>query len=103
MCIRDRLKEEYFTFVGGACIPLCHRMTIGEMALWVREKHAIHCDLNIVWMKNWRRNSLFDETGLPWILPSPNMPTLTTAMVYPGMVLAAVSYTPLTLPTIYSV
>ena len=82
------LKEEYFTFVGGACIPLCHRMTIGEMALWVREKHEIHCDLNIVWMKNWRRNSFFNETGLPWILPSPNMPTLSTALVYPGMVLA---------------
>ncbi len=82
------LKEDYFTFVGGACIPLCHRMTIGEMALWIKEKHSINCDLNIIWMKNWRRNSLFDETGLPWILPSPNMPTLSTAIVYPGMVLA---------------
>ncbi len=82
------LKEEYFTFVGGASIPLCHRMTIGEMALWIREMSGITCELNIVWMKNWRRNSLFDETGLPWILPSPNMPTLRTAIVYPGMVLA---------------
>lgn len=82
------LKEEYFTFVGAACIPLCHRMTIGEMALWIKEMHGIRCDLNIVWMKNWRRNSLFDETGLPWILPSPNMPGLSTAIVYPGMVLA---------------
>ncbi len=39
-------------------------------------------------MKNWNRNSVFDETGLPWILPSPNMPTLKTALVYPGIVLA---------------
>lgn len=81
------LKEEYFTFVGGASIPLCHRMTIGEMALWIREKYYRKCDLNVVWMKNWRRSSLYNETGLPWVLPSPNMPTLQTAVVYPGTVL----------------
>ena len=81
------LKEEYFTFVGGASIPLCHRMTIGEMAVWIKGKYIENCDLHVVWMKGWRRNSLFDETGLPWILPSPNMPTLRTALVYPGMVL----------------
>jgi uncharacterized protein YbbC (DUF1343 family) len=81
------LKEKYFTFVGGASIPLCHRMTIGEMSFWIKEKYFINCDLNVIWMKNWRRNSLFDETGLPWILPSPNMPTLSTAIVYPGTVL----------------
>ena len=81
------LKEEYFTFVGGASIPLCHRMTLGEMALWIKEKYYNNCDLNIVWMKNWKRNSLYNETGLPWILPSPNMPSLNTALVYPGNVL----------------
>jgi len=81
------LKEEYFSFVGGASIPLCHRMTIGEMALWLKEKYFPGCDLNIVWMGNWHRNSLFSETGLPWVLPSPNMPTLSTALVYPGCVL----------------
>jgi uncharacterized protein YbbC (DUF1343 family) len=81
------LKEEYFTFVGGASIPLCHRMTLGEMALWIREKYYNKCELNVVWMKNWKRNSLFSETGLPWVLPSPNMPTLQTALVYPGTVL----------------
>jgi uncharacterized protein YbbC (DUF1343 family) len=81
------LKEDYFTFVGGASIPLCHRMTIGEMALWIKVKYYLNCDLNIVWMNNWKRNSLFNETGIPWILPSPNMPTLNTALVYPGMVL----------------
>jgi uncharacterized protein YbbC (DUF1343 family) len=81
------LKEEYFTFVGGASIPLCHRMTIGEMSLWIKEKYYRNCDLNVIWMKNWRRNSLFEETGLPWVLPSPNMPTLKTAIVYPGTVL----------------
>ncbi len=81
------LKEEFFTFVGGASIPLCHRMTIGEMALWIKEKYYPGADLNIVWMKGWNRNSLYSETDLPWVLPSPNMPTLQTAIVYPGTVL----------------
>jgi uncharacterized protein YbbC (DUF1343 family) len=81
------LKEEYFTFVGGASIPLCHRMTIGEIALWIKNKYYPECDLNIIRMKNWKRSSLFSETGLPWVLPSPNMPTLQTAIVYPGTVL----------------
>jgi uncharacterized protein YbbC (DUF1343 family) len=81
------LKSDYFTFVGGASIPLCHRMTMGEMALWIREKYYTKCALSIVWMKKWRRSSLFSETGLPWVLPSPNIPTLNTAIVYPGTVL----------------
>jgi uncharacterized protein YbbC (DUF1343 family) len=81
------LKKEFFTFVGGASIPLCHRMTTGEMAMWVREKYHPSCDLNVVRMENWRRSSLYSDTGLPWVLPSPNMPTLQTAIVYPGMVL----------------
>ncbi|MCU0377652.1 MAG: DUF1343 domain-containing protein [Bacteroidales bacterium] len=82
------LKEEFFTFVGGASIPLCHRMTIGEMALWIKEKYIPGCDLHIVRSEGWRRNSLYRETALPWVLPSPNMPTPETAVVYPGTVLA---------------
>ncbi len=81
------LKEEFFTFVGGASIPLCHRMTIGEMAIWLKEKYFPVCDLNVVWMKHWRRSTLYSDTGLPWVLPSPNMPTINTAIVYPGTVL----------------
>jgi Uncharacterized protein conserved in bacteria len=81
------LKKEYYTFVGGASIPLCHRMTIGEMALWIKEKYYRDCDLNVVRMKNWRRSLLFSDTGLPWVLPSPNIPTVQTALVYPGTVL----------------
>ena len=81
------LNEKYFTFVGGASIPLCHRMTIGEMALWIKEKYYECCDLNVIMMKNWKRSSLFSNTGLPWVLPSPNIPTLQTALVYPGTVL----------------
>ncbi|MCJ7449559.1 MAG: DUF1343 domain-containing protein [Bacteroidales bacterium] len=86
-CDGPVLKEEYFTFVGGASIPLCHRMTFGEMALWIKEKYYPGTDLNIVWMKGWNRNSLYTETGLPWVLPSPNIPTPGTAIVYPGTVL----------------
>lgn len=82
------LKPEYFTFVGGASIPMCHRMTIGEMALWIKNHYYKDCDLNVVWMKDWHRNSLYHETGLPWVFPSPNMPSEQTAIVYPGMVMA---------------
>ncbi|MGQ9621086.1 MAG: exo-beta-N-acetylmuramidase NamZ domain-containing protein, partial [Bacteroidales bacterium] len=72
---------------GGASIPLCHRMTIGEIALWIREKHIHNCDLRVVKMENWHRSMMFNQTGLPWVIPSPNMPTLNTAIVYSGMVL----------------
>lgn len=82
------LREEYFTFVGGASIPLCHRMTIGEMAVWIRGKHIPGCELHVIRAEGWGRNLLYHETGLPWVLPSPNMPTPETALVYPGMVLA---------------
>jgi uncharacterized protein YbbC (DUF1343 family) len=62
-------------------------MTIGEMALWIKTKYYPSCDLNIVWMEGWIRDSLYHETGLPWVLPSPNMPTPQTSIVYPGTVL----------------
>ena len=81
------LKKEFFTFVGGAQIPLCHRMTIGEMSMWIREKYYPSCELHVIWMKNWHRSSLLPETGLPWVLPSPNLPGLKSVMVYPGTVL----------------
>ncbi|MBU3917324.1 DUF1343 domain-containing protein, partial [bacterium] len=81
------LSPDLFTFVGGAEIPLCHRMTIGEMASLMRAAYFPKLDLNVVWMEGWWRDSLFSDLGLPWVLPSPNMPTLDTAIVYPGMVL----------------
>jgi uncharacterized protein YbbC (DUF1343 family) len=81
------LRPEYFSFVGGAEIPLCHRLTIGEVALLLKNACYPSAEVNVVWMTGWLRNSLWNETGLPWVLPSPNMPTLSTAIVYPGMVL----------------
>ena len=81
------LKKEYFTFVGGASIPMCHRMTIGEIAIWLKDKYAKRCDLKIIEMENWHRSMMYNETGLPWVIPSPNMPSLQTAVIYPGNVL----------------
>jgi uncharacterized protein YbbC (DUF1343 family) len=81
------LKPEYFSFVGGAEIPLCHRLTIGEIAGLLRSRYHPEAEVHSVWMQGWRRDALWSETGLPWVLPSPNMPTPDTAIVYPGMVL----------------
>jgi uncharacterized protein YbbC (DUF1343 family) len=81
------LNEDFFSFVGGAVIPMCHRLTIGEIALLLQKTYFPSSDLNIVWMDGWKRSCLFSQTGLPWIIPSPNMPTFDTALVYPGMVL----------------
>jgi uncharacterized protein YbbC (DUF1343 family) len=81
------LSPEFFSFVGGAEIPLCHRLTMGEMAQFVKAQYVPTVDLHVVWMDGWCRDSLWNETGCPWVLPSPNMPTFETAMVYPGQVL----------------
>jgi len=81
------LSDKFHSFVGGAPVPLCHRMTIGEMALLFKKLYFPLAALHVVWMKGWIRNSLWPQTGLPWVLPSPNMPALETALVYPGMVL----------------
>ena len=81
------LKRPYFTFVGMAEIPLMHGMTIGEIALWLREIEKVDCELHIIKMDGWNREMTYASTGLPWVLPSPNMPSTDTAAVYPGMVL----------------
>jgi uncharacterized protein YbbC (DUF1343 family) len=81
------LQNDFHSFVGGAPIPLCHRMTMGEMALLLKALYFPAADVHVVWMDGWWRNSLWPHTGLPWVLPSPNMPTFETAVVYPGMVL----------------
>lgn len=67
-------------------IPLRHGMTIGELALYYNDVMKIHADLHVVPMQGWRRDVWFDLTGLPWVPPSPNMPSLQSAMLYPGIV-----------------
>ncbi len=81
------LDPEYASFVGRYPIPMRHGLTIGELARLFNETFAIGCDLEIVPLKNWRRRMYFKDTGLPWIAPSPNLPTPTAAMVYPGQVI----------------
>jgi uncharacterized protein YbbC (DUF1343 family) len=66
--------------------PLRHGMTMGEMALYFNEVLNIKANLKVVPMRNWRRELWFDRTGLPWVKPSPNMPSLQSAMLYPGLV-----------------
>ena len=76
------LDPRFRSFVGMAPIPVRHGLTIGELALHFNER--IRCDLTVVPMKGWSRHQLWEETGLPWVAPSPNMPTPDTARVYAG-------------------
>jgi uncharacterized protein YbbC (DUF1343 family) len=75
------------SFVGRYPIPMRHGLTLGELALLFNKHFGIECDLEVVPMKNWARAMYFQDTGLPWIPPSPNLPTPATARVYPGQVL----------------
>lgn len=79
------LNQQYSSFVGLQRLPIRHGMTIGEIGLYFKDAFCNRLTLEIVPMKGWKRAMWFDSTELPWVLPSPNMPTLTTAMVYPGM------------------
>jgi uncharacterized protein YbbC (DUF1343 family) len=81
------LDSDYRSFVGMHPIRVRHGRTIGELALQFRNEAFLNCRLSILPMRNWKRAMWFDETGLPWVMPSPNMPTLETATVYPGMCL----------------
>lgn len=78
------LEPEYRSFVGMHPLAVRHGMTIGELALMFREELDLDVDLRVVRMRGWRRRMHFEDTGLPWVLPSPNMPTPDTAFVYPG-------------------
>ena len=82
-----RLDERYASFVGQFPIPMRHGMTVGELARLFNEAFGIGADLHVVGLDGWRRPMYYDDTGLPWVMPSPNIPTLDTAIVYPGAVL----------------
>jgi uncharacterized protein YbbC (DUF1343 family) len=81
------LVPGYESFVGQFPIPMRHGLTIAELAALFNEHWEIGAPLEIVRMERWRRGTYADHTGLPWVMPSPNMPTLDTAIVYPGTVL----------------
>jgi uncharacterized protein YbbC (DUF1343 family) len=81
------LRAGFESFVGLYPIPLRHGMTIGELARLFNDRFGIGADLEVIPMEGWTREMYWDDTPLPWIIPSPNMPTLDTAIVYPGQVL----------------
>ncbi|WP_237648638.1 exo-beta-N-acetylmuramidase NamZ domain-containing protein [Sediminibacillus terrae] len=81
------LDPEYASFVGNYPIPLRHGMTVGELAKFFNEEYDIGADLTVVEMNGWDRDEYYDETPLEFVLPSPNMPTFDTALVYPGAAL----------------
>jgi uncharacterized protein YbbC (DUF1343 family) len=83
----EALVAGYESFVGQFPIPMRHGMTIGELARLFNDAFAIGAQLDVVAMEGWRREMYFDATGVPWVMPSPNMPTLDSAIVYPGTVL----------------
>jgi uncharacterized protein YbbC (DUF1343 family) len=81
------LAPGYESFVGLFPIPMRHGMTIGELARLFNERFGIGAELEVVPLEGWHRGMYWDDVRLPWVMPSPNMPTLDTAVVYPGGVL----------------
>jgi uncharacterized protein YbbC (DUF1343 family) len=81
------LLPDHTSFVGQYPMPMRHGMTIGELARLFNEHFGIGAKLEVVAMSGWSRDQYFDSTNLPWVLPSPNIPTLESAIVYPGTVL----------------
>jgi len=75
------------SFTAYHPIPVRHGMTVGELAQLYKGEKNLHVDLSVVKVGNWRRDEWFDETGLVWISPSPNMRSLTEATLYPGIAL----------------
>jgi uncharacterized protein YbbC (DUF1343 family) len=81
------LRPELSSFVGLYPIPMRHGMTVGELARFFNQTGSIGADLDIVEMSGWRRSMYFEDCAVPWVFPSPNMPTPATALVYPGQVI----------------
>jgi uncharacterized protein YbbC (DUF1343 family) len=79
------LEKKLESFVGYHPLPVRHGMTVGELALLFNKERGIGADLEVVKVEGWRRADLFDATGLTWVNPSPNMRSLTAALLYPGV------------------
>ncbi|MDR3564969.1 MAG: DUF1343 domain-containing protein [Negativicutes bacterium] len=78
------VKSGFESFVGMYPIPYRHGMTVGELAKLFNKEFGIDCNLVVVEMTGWKRGMYFDETGLPWVMTSPNIPTPDTALLYPA-------------------
>lgn len=81
------LRPGFESFVGLHPIPLRHGLTAGELARWLVGTGKVSCELHVFAMERWRRDMSWPDTGLPWVPPSPNLPTPESCTVYPGMVL----------------
>lgn len=81
------LANGFESFVGIHAVPIRYGLTIGELAMLLKAERVPSCRLKVVWMQGYERWMWYDNTGLPWVPPSPNMPTLTTATLYPGLCL----------------
>jgi uncharacterized protein YbbC (DUF1343 family) len=81
------LRADCTSFVGLYPLPMRHGLTLGELALYINVEFHIGAELEVIPMQGWRRSMLYRETRLPWVFPSPNMPTPETALVYPGQVI----------------
>jgi uncharacterized protein YbbC (DUF1343 family) len=81
------LRPEFKSFLGWHPVVTRHGMTMGELATMYKAERGLRGDLKVIPCEGWRRSMDFEDTGLHWVLPSPNMPTLDTALVYPGQCL----------------
>ena len=79
------VQDDYRSFVGRFPLPNRHGMTAGELATWFRTTQGHDCELHVIECDGWTRGMTWLDTGLPWVQPSPNMPTIDVALVYPGM------------------
>ena len=81
------LADGFESFVGIHRVPIRYGLTIGELARLLKVERVPSCRLKVAWMRGYKRGMWYDDTGLQWVPPSPNMPTLTTAILYPGLCL----------------
>ncbi len=81
------LREDCRSFVGLFPLPMRHGLTFGELALFINQRFDLGADLSVITMEGWQRSMCFQDTGLPWVFPSPNLPTPGSALVYPGQVI----------------
>jgi len=81
------LSDDNTSFVGRYPIPMRHGLTMGELARLFNDIYGIGCDVTVIPMRGWKRWMYYRDTGLPWVAPSPNLPTPASALVYPGQVL----------------
>ncbi len=82
----NMLEEEFASFVGQFPMPTRHGMTCAELALMFNDHYGIGCDLEVVKMEGWERAFWYEQTGLPFVMPSPNIPTVDTCVIFPGTV-----------------